>query len=258
MVGLAAAVAIPFGVIGAIFLAEYGSAGEQSSRQRVVKLSIWPLSVLAGTIGYFVSVRVVGSSYAGGLVPAAGRTSSCRASSGDVCRQTGFLNYRSFLGQSAQRLSLDPGGGFCLWWRGRAADRGLLAVAGGVATLSLLMLPNGDAHGRGCDSDGARTHAQGSSHTAWGATKYAGDLARRSFPRRCPGILTGVMLAVARAAGETRYLDFRRVFKQLLALERRKGNSFHRSCSSTAFSSGPFICHFDFSMNFSGMPYESI
>ena len=59
-----------------------------------------------------------------------------------------------------------------------------------------------------------------------------------------PGILTGVMLAVARAAGETAPLLFTALFQQLLGLRTT-------ACRNKTASLAVLI------YNFSGMPYEN-
>ena len=65
-----------------------------------------------------------------------------------------------------------------------------------------------------------------------------------TLPTAMPGILTGVMLAVARAAGETAPLLFTANFQQLLGLGQR-------ACRNKTASLAVLI------YNFSGMPYEN-
>jgi phosphate transport system permease protein len=142
MVGIASAIAVPFGILGAIFLSEYGPQTRIATMVRFsAKIMTGLPSILAGVFAFAVVVDLTG---------------------------------------------------------------GFSAVAGGVA-LSVLMIPiviltaeeaikmvprkmKDAAIGMGC------TQAQ----VTWKIT----------VPTAMPGILTGVMLAIARAAGETAPLIF--------------------------------------------------
>ncbi|MGA3118436.1 MAG: phosphate ABC transporter permease PstA [Syntrophobacteraceae bacterium] len=146
MVGLAALISVPFGVLGAVFLAEVGPKTKlaQVVRMCAKVLSGFP-SILAGVFAYGAVVLVTG---------------------------------------------------------------GFSAVAGGVA-LSILMLPTimltAEEAVRMVPSK-MREAAVG-----MGATQ-AQTVWMVLLPTAFPGILTGVMLAVARAAGETAPLLFTALF----------------------------------------------
>ncbi|MCE9603441.1 MAG: phosphate ABC transporter permease PstA [Planctomycetia bacterium] len=148
MVGIASAIAIPFGILAAVYLAEIGPTTRTASAVRFCAKTLTGLpSILAGVFAYAMVVLLTG---------------------------------------------------------------GFSAPAGGVA-LSLLMLPTiiltseeairmvpakmrEAAIGMGCTS----------TQLAW----------RVLLPTAIPGILTGVMLAVARAAGETAPLIFTALFSK--------------------------------------------
>ena len=146
MVGLAALISVPFGVLGAVFLAE---VGPETKLAEVVRMSAKVLtgfpSILAGVFAYGAVVLVTG---------------------------------------------------------------GFSAVAGGIA-LSILMLPTvmltAEEAIRMVPSK-IREAAIG-----MGATQ-AQTVRMVLLPTAFPGILTGVMLAVARAAGETAPLLFTALF----------------------------------------------
>ncbi|MFZ0932230.1 MAG: phosphate ABC transporter permease PstA [Syntrophobacteraceae bacterium] len=146
MVGLAALISVPFGVLGAVFLAEVGPKTKlaQVVRMCAKVLSGFP-SILAGVFAYGAVVLITG---------------------------------------------------------------GFSAVAGGIA-LSILMLPTimltAEEAIRMVPSK-MREAAVG-----MGATQ-AQTVRMVLLPTAFPGILTGVMLAVARAAGETAPLLFTALF----------------------------------------------
>ena len=146
MVGLAALISVPFGVLGAVFLAE---VGPESKLAKVVRMSAKVLSgfpsILAGVFAYGAVVLVTG---------------------------------------------------------------GFSAVAGGIA-LSILMLPTvmltAEEAIRMVPSkirEAAIGMGATQTQTVWMVL----------LPTAFPGILTGVMLAVARAAGETAPLLFTALF----------------------------------------------
>lgn len=146
MVGLAALISVPFGVLGAVFLAE---VGPETKLAKVVRMSAKVLtgfpSILAGVFAYGAVVLVTGS---------------------------------------------------------------FSAVAGGIA-LSLLMLPTvmltAEEAIRMVPSkirEAAIGMGATQTQTVWMVL----------LPTAFPGILTGVMLAVARAAGETAPLLFTALF----------------------------------------------
>lgn len=94
-----------------------------------------------------------------------------------------------------------------------AATRTFSAYAGGVA-LAVLMLPT-----ILLTSEQALAGVQGAFREAsfgLGATKFQ-TIARVVLPEALPAIMTGIMLAVARAAGETAPLIFTALFSQFWA-----------------------------------------
>jgi phosphate transport system permease protein len=146
MVGLAALISVPFGVLGAVFLAE---VGPETGLAKVVRMSAKVLtgfpSILAGVFAYGAVVLVTG---------------------------------------------------------------GFSAVAGGIA-LSILMLPTVmlTAEEAICMVPSKIREAA----IGMGATQTQ-TVWMVLLPTAFPGILTGVMLAVARAAGETAPLLFTALF----------------------------------------------
>lgn len=146
MVGIAALISVPFGVLGAIFLAEVGPRTRlaQVVRMCAKVLTGFP-SILAGVFAYGAVVLVTG---------------------------------------------------------------GFSAVAGGIA-LSILMLPTVMLTAE----DAIRMVPSRIREAAIGmGTTQAQTVWMVVLPTAFPGILTGVMLAVARAAGETAPLLFTALF----------------------------------------------
>ncbi|HJY81843.1 MAG TPA: phosphate ABC transporter permease PstA [Candidatus Binatia bacterium] len=180
MVGLAALISVPFGILAAVFLAELGPDSKVAETVRFCAKTLTGLpSILAGVFAYAAVVLLTGS---------------------------------------------------------------YSALAGGVA-LALLMLPTvmltaeeamkmvparmkEAAVGMGCTR----------SQVVW----------RIVLPTALPGILTGVMLAVARASGETAPLLFTALFSNYWLLE----NGHVQMMQPTA-SLAVLI------YNFSGMPFEN-
>jgi len=183
MVGLAALLSVPFGILGAIFLAEYSPASRLSTAVRFAAKVLTGLpSILAGVFAYAAVV-----------IP-----------DGPFARGAGVL-FR-LLPHPAAAL---PGAPASMYFQlyenlGAVSKGGFSAIAGAIA-LSVLMIPiviltaeqalrmvpskmKQAAVGMGC------TKAQ----VTWKVV----------VPTALPGILTGVMLAIARAAGETAPLIF--------------------------------------------------
>ena len=180
IVSIAAAIAIPFGVLAAIFLAEFGPDSKTASVARFCAKTLTGLpSILAGVFAYAAVVLTTGS---------------------------------------------------------------YSAPAGGVA-LALLMLPTvmltaeqamrmvpvkmkEAAIGMGCTP----------TQVTW----------KIVLPTALPGILTGVMLAVARAAGETAPLLFTALFSNYWIIEDGQSQVMEPTASLAVFI-----------YNFSGMPFEN-
>ncbi|QDV24288.1 phosphate ABC transporter permease PstA [Aureliella helgolandensis] len=180
MVAIAAAIAIPFGVLTAVFLAEFGPDSKTAAAARFCARTLTGLpSILAGVFAYAAVVLLTGT---------------------------------------------------------------YSAPAGGVA-LSLLMLPTvvltaeeamrmvplrmkEAAIGMGCTP----------TQVAW----------KIILPTAMPGILTGVMLAVARAAGETAPLLFTALFSNYWIIEDGRSQVMEPTASLAVFI-----------YNFSGMPFEN-
>ncbi len=181
MVGIGTAIAVPFGILAAIFLAEVGPRTKTSSAVRfAAKILTGVPSILTGVFAYSAVVLVTG---------------------------------------------------------------GFSAFAGGVA-LSILMLPTviltaeealrmvptkmrEAAVGMGC------TEAQATCKIV--------------LPAAIPGILTGVMLAVARAAGETAPLLFTALFSNYWFFGGGKVELFQPTASLSVLI-----------YNFSGSPFENL
>ncbi|WP_372723911.1 phosphate ABC transporter permease PstA [Novipirellula sp.] len=180
IVSIAAAIAIPFGILTAVFLAEFGPQSKTASIARFCAKTLTGLpSILAGVFAYAAIVIATG---------------------------------------------------------------GYSAPAGGVA-LALLMLPTviltaeeamrmvpvkmkEAAIGMGCTP----------TQVAW----------KIVLPTALPGILTGVMLAVARAAGETAPLLFTALFSNYWIFEDGSSQVMEPTASLAVFI-----------YNFSGMPFEN-
>ncbi len=180
MVGIASLIAVPFGIIGAIYLAEFGPHTRIATVARFCAKTMTGIpSILAGVFAYSVVVMVTGT---------------------------------------------------------------YSAVAGGIA-LSLLMLPTvmltaeeaiqmvpaimrEAAVGMGCTPTQAM----------WKVV----------LPKAMPGIITGVMLAIARAAGETAPLLFTALFSDYWIFQGGAGDLMEPTASLAVLI-----------YNFSGMPFEN-
>ena len=180
MVGLGAALAIPFGIMSAVFLAELGSESRLANAARFAAKTLTGLpSILAGVFAYAAVVLVTGSYSA-------------------------------------------PAGGVAL---------ALLMLPTVVLTAeeAMKMVPRimkDAAYGMGC----TRTQV------IW----------RIVLPTALPGIITGVMLAVARAAGETAPLLFTALFSNYWLYQ-----DGHLSLMEPTASLAVLI------YNFSGMPFDN-
>ena len=142
MVGIASLIAVPFGILSAVFLAEYGAATKLATAVRfAAKVMTGLPSILAGVFAYAAVVNLTG---------------------------------------------------------------GFSAVAGGVA-LSVLMIPTVMLTAAEAIKMVPRRMKEAA--LGMGATQ-AQVTWKVIVPTALPGILTGVMLAVARAAGETAPLLF--------------------------------------------------
>ena len=180
MVGIAALISVPFGIMAAVFLAEVSPEGHLA---RFVRFSAKVLtgfpSILAGVFAYGAVVTLTG---------------------------------------------------------------GFSAVAGGIA-LSILMLPTvmltAEEAIRMVPSR-IREAAIG-----MGATQTQ-TVCRVMLPTALPGILTGVMLAVARAAGETAPLLFTALFSNYWLISDGKVELMEPTASLAVLI-----------YNFSGMPFEN-
>lgn len=179
MVGIAALISVPFGVLGAIFLAEVGPKTRlaQVVRMCAKVLTGFP-SILAGVFAYGAVVLVTG---------------------------------------------------------------GFSAVAGGIA-LSILMLPTVMLTAE----DAIRMVPSRIREAAIGmGTTQAQTVWMVLLPTAFPGILTGIMLAVARAAGETAPLLFTALFSNFWL------TSGNRVLMQPTASLAVLI------YNFSAMPFEN-
>ncbi|GAA4448787.1 phosphate ABC transporter permease PstA [Novipirellula rosea] len=180
IVSIAAAIAIPFGILTAVFLAEFGPQSKTASIARFCAKTLTGLpSILAGVFAYAAIVIATG-------------------------------------GYSA------PAGGVAL---------ALLMLPTVILTAeeSMRMVPvkmKEAAIGMGCTP----------TQVAW----------KIVLPTALPGILTGVMLAVARAAGETAPLLFTALFSNYWIFEDGSSQVMEPTASLAVFI-----------YNFSGMPFEN-
>lgn len=180
VVAIAAAISIPFGVLAAVFMAEFGPDSKTASAARFCAKTLTGLpSILAGVFAYAAVVLATGTYSA-------------------------------------------PAGGIAL---------ALLMLPTIVLTAeeAMRMVPakmKEAAIGMGC----TRTQV------VWKVV----------LPTATPGILTGVMLAVARAAGETAPLLFTALFSNYWIFEDGKSQLMEPTASLAVFI-----------YNFSGMPFEN-
>lgn len=180
MVGIAAVIAVPFGILAAIYLAEIGPGTRlaQFVRFSAKILSGFP-SVLAGVVAYGVVVLTVG---------------------------------------------------FSAWAGGVALSLLMLPVVILTAEDAIRMVPpkiREAAIGMGANS----------TQTIW----------KVMIPTAMPGILTGVMLAVARAAGETAPLLFTALFSNYWPVSH---GTVHLSKETASLAVLIY--------NFSGQPYDNL
>jgi phosphate transport system permease protein len=180
MVGIAAAIAVPFGILAALYLAEFGTDTKTASAVRFcAKMLTGFPSILAGVFAYASVVLVMGT---------------------------------------------------------------YSAPAGGVA-LSVLMLPIVILTAE----DAIRMVPSKMKEAAigMGATKTQ-VVWKIVLPTAIPGILTGVMLAVARASGETAPLLFTALFSNYWIIQDGRPALFEPTASLAVLI-----------FNFSGMPFDN-
>ncbi|HEX4150213.1 MAG TPA: phosphate ABC transporter permease PstA [Pirellulales bacterium] len=180
MVGIAALVSVPFGILAAVFLAEFGPGSRTAGAVRFcAKMLTGFPSILAGVFAYALVVQTTG---------------------------------------------------------------GFSAPAGGVA-LALLMLPTVMLTAE----EAIRMVPAKMREAAIGMGCTPTQLTWRVIlPTAVPGILTGVMLAVARAAGETAPLIFTALFSKEWLISGGRLNLMEPTASLAVLI-----------YNFSGMPYEN-
>lgn len=180
MVGIAALLSIPFGILAAVFLAEFGPDGKVAGAVRFCAKTLTGLpSILAGVFAYAVVVLTTGSYSA-------------------------------------------PAGGFALAVL-------MLPTVMLTAEEAMKMVPmrmKEAAVGMGCTP----------SQVVW----------RVVLPTALPGMLTGVMLAVARASGETAPLLFTALFSNYWIVHEGEVAMMEPTASLAVLI-----------YNFSGMPFEN-
>lgn len=163
MVGIALAIAVPLGVLGAIFANEYAPHSKLAHAVRfVAKLLTGIPSIICGVFAYAVIVLPTGPIVL-------------------LCHQLG--------------IPFD--GGFSAW-------------AGGFA-LAILILPTIILTSEQALLGVSKAYREAS--FGLGATNFQ-TIWRIVLPDALPAIMTGIMLAVARAAGETAPLIFTALFSQ--------------------------------------------
>lgn len=180
MVGLAALISVPVGILGAVFLAELGPASTLARATRFGAKTLTGLpSILAGVFAYAAVVLTTGTySAPAGAVALA------------------VLMVPTVLLTAEETMKMVP------------------------------QITRDAAYGMGCTR----------SQVIWKVT----------LPSAMPGILTGVMLAVARAAGETAPLLFTALFSSYWLLEEGAVGLMQPTASLAVLI-----------YNFSGMPFEN-
>ena len=180
MVGIAALIAIPIGILAAIFLAELGSQSKLANAARFAAKTLTGLpSILAGVFAYAMVVLTTGTYSA-------------------------------------------PAGGIAL-------SVLMLPIVVLTAEEAMKMVPKimkDAAHGMGCTN----------SQVIWHVV----------LPTAMPAILTGVMLAIARAAGETAPLLFTALFSNYWIYEQGQVSAMSPTASLAVLI-----------YNFSGMPFDN-
>jgi phosphate transport system permease protein len=191
MVGIAALIAVPMGVLAAVFLAEIGPDTRlaQAVRFAAKLLSGFP-SILAGVFAYGAIVLLTG---------------------------------------------------------------GFSAIAGGIA-LSLLMVPIVILTAE--DAIRRVPAKMREAAIGMGATPTQ-TICRVLLPTAMPGILTGVMLGIARAAGETAPLLFTALFSNYWLLSGVKLSAVHPLSTASGALMHPTASLAVLIYNFSSMPFEN-
>jgi len=180
MVGIAALIAIPVGILAAIFLAELGPQSKLANSGRFAAKRLTGLpSILAGVFAYAMVVLTTGS-------------------------------YSAPAGGIALRVLMLP----------------IVVLTAEEAMKMVPKIMKDAAHGMGCTN----------SQVIWHVV----------LPTAMPAILTGVMLAVARAAGETAPLLFTALFSNYWIYD-----GGHINAMSPTASLAVLI------YNFSGMPFDN-
>lgn len=180
MVGIAAVIAIPVGIMAAIFLAELGPASKLAATARFAAKTLTGLpSILAGVFAYALVVLTTGT-------------------------------YSAPAGGMALALLMVP----------------IVVLTAEEAMIMVPKIMKDAAYGMGCTR----------SQVIWKVV----------LPTGLPAILTGVMLAVARASGETAPLLFTALFSNYWLYE--DGNV---AVMNPTASLAVLI------YNFSGMPFEN-
>ena len=180
MVGIASLIAVPFGIIGAIFIAEFGAGTKIAQIARFCAKTMTGIpSILAGVFAYTAVVMLTG---------------------------------------------------------------GYSAVAGGVA-LSLLMIPTVMLTAE--ESIKMVPGIMREAAVGMGCTRTQ-VMWKVMLPVAMPGMITGVMLAVARASGETAPLLFTALFSDYWIFQIGAGDIMEPTASLAVLI-----------YNFSGMPFEN-
>jgi phosphate transport system permease protein len=180
MVGIAALISIPVGVLAAVFLAELGPESRLAQAARFATKTLTGLpSILAGVFAYAVVVLTTGS-------------------------------YSAPAGGLALAVLMLP--------------TVVLTAEGAIKAVP--KITRDAAYGMGCTR----------SQVIW----------KVLLPTAMPGILTGVMLAVARAAGETAPLLFTALFSSYWLFEAGRPQLMQPTASLAVLI-----------YNFSGMPFEN-
>lgn len=192
LVGVASAISIPFGLMTGIYLSEFGKTSKRASAIRFITTVLTGIpSVIIGVFAYAVIV----------LTKLAIQNGQIYIGSEQVNNLSGGFPLPGFLGAIANILGYDINtlsigiGGFS-------------ALAGGFA-LSILMLPVVALTTE--EALKLVPISQRLASAALGASRFQTTF-KIVVSAALPGVTTGILLAVARAAGETAPLVFTALF----------------------------------------------
>lgn len=191
MVGIASAISIPFGLLTGIYLSEFGKNSKTASAIRFITTVLTGIpSVIIGVFAYAVIVLTKIGIQNGEIL-----LGQQAIDQGSGVPLPGFVGaIANFFGYDINTLSIGIGG--------------FSALAGGFA-LSILMLPVVALTTE--EALKLVPISQRLASAALGATRFQTTF-KIVVSTALPGVTTGILLAVARAAGETAPLVFTALF----------------------------------------------